>query len=338
MLVALYEMWQHSGEQKYFTFLQRNLDQYIAEDGTIRQYKRLDYNLDLIAPGRPLLWLYEITKQEKFRYAADTLRRQLSEQPRTNEGGFWHKKIYPYQMWLDGLFMASPFYALYSKTVGDTASFDDIANQFIWIAHRTRDAKTGLYYHGWDESKQMPWADSTTGRSPSFWGRAMGWYAMGLVDVLDYFPSDHPKRKQLIAILRDVASSLLQWRDKKTDLWFLVLDQGRREGNYLESSASCMFTFAFAKGAQRGYLDKRFTREATRSFKAILKHHITIDGNGFVNLHNTIKGAGLGGKPYRDGSFAYYAGEGQRSNDMKGVGPLLRAAIVLESKHIRKNR
>jgi unsaturated rhamnogalacturonyl hydrolase len=235
-------------------------------------------------------------------------------------------------MWLDGLFMASPFYAMYSQRTADSAAYDDIAKHFIQIARRTRDAKTGLYYHGWDESLQMPWADSVAGHSPSFWGRAMGWYAMALVDVLDYFPTNHPQRKQLISILKDVCSSLLTWREKKSNLWYLVLDQGARPGNYLESSASCMFTFTFAKGAQQGYLDKKFLKEAKRSFNAILKHHVTIDRNGFVDLRHTIKGAGLGGKPYRDGSFAYYAGEAQRTNDMKGIGPFLRSAIALEKK------
>jgi unsaturated rhamnogalacturonyl hydrolase len=158
----------------------------------------------------------------------------------------------------------------------------------------------------------------------------MGWYVMGLVDVLEYFPRTHPKRKELVRILRDVASGLLKWRDEKTSLWYLVLDQGAREGNYLESSSSCMFTYAFAKGARKGYLEKKFFREAQRSFDGIVQHHVSVDADGIVNLHNTIKGAGLGGKPYRDGTFTYYVGEAQRTNDMKAIGPWLLAAIELE--------
>jgi unsaturated rhamnogalacturonyl hydrolase len=330
MLWAMYQMSLHTDDAKYYQFVEQNLDQYIQADGRIKLYKMSDYNLDLIAPGRALLTLNRNAGLDRYRIAADTLRRQLREQPRTREGGFWHKKIYPYQMWLDGLYMAEPFYAMYAQRHGESEAFEDIANQFIWIARHTRDSKTGLYYHGWDESKQQQWANKNTGCSPSFWGRSMGWFVMGLVDVLDYFPKEHPKREALVAILKDVCAGLLKWRDTETSLWYLVLDQGVREGNYLESSSAGMFTYAFAKGARQGYLDKEYFRAAEQSFDGILKHHVTTDENGFVNLHHTIKGAGLGGNPYRDGSFEYYTGERQRTNDMKGVGPFLLAAIELE--------
>jgi unsaturated rhamnogalacturonyl hydrolase len=323
-------MSQHTGKEEYLDFVHRNLDQYVEASGSIKLYKLSDYNLDLVAPGRSLLITYQTTKEEKYLRAADTLRRQLREQPRTKEGGFWHKKIYPYQMWLDGLFMAEPFYAMYAKMFNEPDAYDDIANQFIWVAEHTYDPKTGLYYHGWDESKQQEWADKNTGCSPSFWGRAMGWYVMGLVDVLDYFPEQHPRRNELIATLNRVCSGLLKWRDNETGLWYLVLDQGKRPGNYFESSSAAMFTYAFAKGALKGYLDKKYFNEAERSFDGILKHHVSIDDNGFVNLHHTIKGAGLGGPARRNGSFEYYAGEQQRTNDMKGLGPFLLAAIELE--------
>jgi unsaturated rhamnogalacturonyl hydrolase len=330
MLVALLQMSLHNGEQKYFDFVSKNLDQYVEENGTIRTYKRTDYNLDNVAPGRALLAVYQSTKQQKYRAAADSLRRQLREQPRTHEGGFWHKKIYPYQMWLDGLFMAEPFYALYAVLFDEPKAFDDIANQFIWIASHTRDPKTGLFYHGWDESRQQRWANPETGCSPSFWGRAMGWYAMGLVDVLDYFPADHPKRKELISILRGLSDALLRCRDEKTFLWYQVVDQGQREGNYLESSASCMFAYTFAKGANRGYLDKTFLEAAGQSLGGVTEHLVTINEDGFVDLHQTCKGSGLGGNPYRDGSYSYYVSELRRTNDMKGIGPFLLAAIEIE--------
>ncbi len=330
MLLALGKMSTNSGEKKYFDFVRKNLDQYIEESGAIRTYKLSDYNLDLVNPGRALLAAYEATHREKFRAAADTLRRQLREQPRTQEGGFWHKKIYPYQMWLDGLYMAEPFYALYSRMFDDSEAFDDIANQFIWIAHHTRDTVTGLYYHGWDESRKERWANPETGCSPSFWGRAMGWYAMGLVDVLDYFPADHPGRNELIAILRGLCDALMKYRDRESHLWYQVVDQGARKGNYLESSASCMFVYTFAKGAGKGYLDKSFLRIAEESFEDVIKNFVTINPDGLVDLHNTCKGAGLGNVPYRDGSFEYYISEQQTTNDMKGIGPFLLAAIELE--------
>ncbi len=331
MLWALHQMSLHSGDAKYDQFVVKNLDQYVDANGGIKTYKMSDYNLDLIAPGRALLAAFEKTGQEKFRIAADTLREQLREQPRTREGGFWHKKIYPYQMWLDGLYMAEPFYAEYAYIHNEAGAFDDIANQFMWIASHTRDAKTGLYYHGWDERKQEPWVDKKTGCSPSFWGRAIGWYVMGLVDVLDYFPREHPMRDSLITILRDACAGLLKWRDPETNLWYLVLDQGKRDGNYLESSSAAMFVYAFAKGARKGYLDQKYLSAAQQSFEGILRYHVTVDGDGWVNLHHTIKGAGLGGKQNRDGSFQYYTSERQRTNDMKGIGPFLLAAIELEA-------
>jgi unsaturated rhamnogalacturonyl hydrolase len=330
MLVALEQMTLHTGDQKYFDFVRKNLDQYVAQDGTIRTYRLADYNLDNVGPGRALLAVYRETHQERFRAAADTLRRQLREQPRIHEGGFWHKKIYPYQMWLDGLFMAEPFYAKYAVIFNEPDAFDDIANQFILIARHTRDPKTGLFYHGWDESKQQRWANPETGCSPSFWGRGMGWYAMALVDVLGYFPTDHPQRGELISILQQLCATLLTFRDERTSLWYQVVDQGEREGNCLESSASCMFAYAFAKGANKGYLDRKFFEAAGQTFKGLVEREVTIDGNGFVDLHGTCRGAGLGGSPYRDGSFEYYVSEPQRTNDMKGIAPFLLAAIELE--------
>jgi unsaturated rhamnogalacturonyl hydrolase len=330
MLVALRQMALHSGEEKYFEFVKQNLDQYVEDDGTIRMYKLRDYNIDNIAPGRAVLWVYEATNQEKFRFAADTLRRQLREQPRTKEGGFWHKKIYPYQMWLDGLFMGAPFYALYAKTFNEQDAFDDIANQFIWIANHTRDPKTGLHYHAWDESREQRWANRQTGTSPHFWGRALGWYAMALVDVLDYFPADHPKRAEIIGILRQLADAVAKVQDSRTGLWYQVVDLPDREGNYLESSASLMFSYSFAKGVNNGHLDRRFLDIAQRAFNGIIKHKVTVDEQGFIDLHDVCRSAGLGGNPYRDGSFEYYMSEPTRLNDMKGYGPLLLAAIELE--------
>jgi unsaturated rhamnogalacturonyl hydrolase len=330
MLVALYRMYVHSGDREYLDFIQTNLDHYVNDDGSINTYKRTDYNLDNIGPGRALLELYRATGREKFRAAADTLRQQLREQPRTHEGGFWHKKIYPYQMWLDGLFMAEPFYAQYATLFHEPSAFDDIANQFIWIAQHTRDARTGLFYHGWDESRTQRWADSSTGCSPNFWGRAMGWYAMGLVDVLDDVPQDHPERERLVNIIRDLLQSLVTFQDDKTGLWYQVIDQGDRAGNYLEASATCMFVYSMAKGVNKGYLDPHFLETARRAFQGVTEHLVTVDSQGFVDLHQICRSAGLGGNPYRDGSYEYYISEPQRTNDMKGYGPFLLAAIELE--------
>ncbi len=331
MLIALRSMWLHSKDQRYFDFIKGNVDQFVEKSGSIKTYKYEDFNLDNIAMGRALLTVYEETKETQYKSAADTLRKQLQNQPRTREGGFWHKQIYPYQMWLDGLFMAEPFYAWYSVSAKDSRAYDDIVNQFVFIYKHTRDPRTGLLYHGWDESKQQRWADPKTGCSPNFWGRAIGWYAMALVDVLDILPKDYPRRKELLTILKDVSAMVLKFQDKKTHVWYQVMDQGSKEGNYLEASGSAMFTYAFARGANRGYLDKSFFSAAQTSFGGIVDSFVSVDANGIIDLLHTCQGAGLGGKPYRDGSYEYYLSEPQRRNDMKGYGPFLLAAIELEN-------
>ena len=188
LLKGIENVWLNTADGKYFNFIQHSIDRFVTDDGNIKTFKLDDYNLDNVNEGKLLLTLYRITEKEKYKKAADHLREQLKGQPRTHEGGFWHKKIYPYQMWLDGLYMGEPFYAEYAMLFHDTAAFDDIAKQFIWMEAHSRDAKTGLLYHGWDESKQQRWANPQTGLSPHFWGRAIGWYAMALVDALDYFP------------------------------------------------------------------------------------------------------------------------------------------------------
>lgn len=330
MLESLHQMWLYTHEKKYFDFIKDNLDQYVSGNGSIRTYEFKDFTLDNIGPGRALLTLYQETGELKYKKAADTLREQLRKQPRTHEGGFWHKKVYPYQMWLDGLFMAEPFYAWYALQAKEPGDFDDIIDQFVFIARHTRDPRTGLLHHGWDESRQQRWADPSTGCSPNFWGRAMGWYCMGLVDVLDFIPAEHPRRDTLVTILQDIASSVLKFRDDKTGVWFQVVDQKERNGNYPEASASCMFVYAFAKGANKKYLDQKYFAAAESSFPGIINTFVKPNDDGGIDLLHTCLGAGLGGKPYRDGSFEYYVNEQQRTNDMKGFGPFLLAAIELE--------
>jgi unsaturated rhamnogalacturonyl hydrolase len=336
MLVALCAQWKHTGERKYLDFIRDNLDQYVDPAGAIKTYKRSDYNLDNIGPGRALLAVYRATGEKKYRAAADSLWRQLQEQPRTSEGGFWHKKIYPYQMWLDGLFMAQPFAARYASMFNKSVAFDDIADQFTWVAHHTYDTTSGLFSHGWDESKAQRWADPETGRSASFWGRAMGWYAMGLVDVLDYFPKDHPRRGELITIFRQLANGIIRYQDPGSGLWFQVVDQGGKPGNYREASASAMFAYSLAKGVNQGYLDEGYRSHAELAFRGIVDSLVTVDRVGLISLHRTCRGAGLGGDPYRDGSYQYYVSEPTRTDDKKGYGPFLLAAIELEQGNSRK--
>jgi unsaturated rhamnogalacturonyl hydrolase len=327
---TFYQMWKHTGDQKYFDYMKKNIDYYIEADGRISTYKLYDFNIDNITPGKVLLRLYAELKEEKYKKAADTLRKQLSLHPRTNEGGFWHKKIYPYQMWLDGLYMAEPFYTMYAQMINEPNSFDDIANQFIFVRKHLKDERTGLYYHGWDESKTQKWADTVTGRSPNFWGRSVGWFMMALVDVLDSFPPDHPKRNELLEIFINLSKSLIDFRDMDTKLWYQVLDKGNLKGNYIEASASMMFIYSFAKGTNKGYLSKDFFSVAQESYNSVFENLVTTDSQGLIYLNDVCSVSGLGGNPYRDGSFEYYISEPRRVNDFKGYGPFILASIELE--------
>jgi unsaturated rhamnogalacturonyl hydrolase len=336
VLKGFEHLWRITGERKYFDYLRHNIDAFVEPGGAIRGYCLTEYNVDRLNTGKALFVLYEQTGEPKYKKALDLLRSQLDTHPRTASGGFWHKGMYPYQMWLDGIYMADAFYAQYAATFdkndGNKAThiFDDIAHQIALIDQHTRDEKTGLFYHAWDESKQMPWADPLTGCSPHFWGRAMGWYAMAMVDILDYFPDAHPQRDGLITILNQLVEALEQVQDPRTGVWYQILDRGDRPGNYLESSASCMFVYAMAKGARMKVLPEKWHTAARNGFAGILQQFIRVDGNGQVHLTGTCRSAGLGGDPYRDGSFEYYIGEPVVSDNHHGVGAFLLASTEIE--------
>jgi len=330
LLHAIWKVWQKTSDRKYFDYVKKSIDYYITKDGKIKTYDLKKFRLDDIASGRVVLELYKATKEHRYREAAMLLRRQLEEQPRTKEGGFWHKKIYPDQMWLDGLYMAEPFYAKFAEMFNEPLDYEDIARQFILMAEHARDSNTGLFYHGWDASKSEKWADPQTGDSPTFWGRAMGWYMMGLVDVLDYFPRNNPERGKLVEIFKRLSSSLLKYQDKRTKLWYQVVDKKGEKGNYLESSASSMFAYAFAKGANEGYLPKKYLDAAEAAFAGLIRYYVVVDSEGNPTLTNTCAGVGLGGKPYNDGSYTYYVSVPRRNNDFKGIGPFILAALEIE--------
>lgn len=330
ILKGIEGVWMQTGDGQYFKYIQHCMDQFVTADGNIKTYKAEDYNLDNILCGRNLLTLYKVTGSEKYYKAATLLRRQLKEQPRVTEGGFWHKKRYPNQMWLDGLYMAEPFYTEYAAMVHDDAAFDDIANQFILMEKQARDPKTGLLYHAWDQSHQERWADSKTGLSKNFWGRADGWYAMALVDVLDNFPAQHPKRAQLVAILQRLAVAIKKYQDPQSGLWYQILDKASAKGNYPEASVSSMFVYALAKGVRKGYLPAAYLSIAQHGYKGIVSNMIESDANGQVNLNGTVSVGGLGGKPYRDGTYEYYLSEKVIPNDPKGVGAFILASVEVE--------
>ena len=323
------------GDAAMLRYVDENMKRWITPEGDITGYRLDEYNIDEVAQGRLLFGMMQ-RSSDSVRYAgaARMLREQLRTHPRTPEGGFWHKKIYPEQMWLDGLFMGQPFFAQYAATFSEPAAFDDIARQFLLVARHTRDPRTGLMYHAWDYAKAQPWADTATGLSRNFWGRAMGWYVMGVVETLDHFPADHPDRAAIIQTLREAAEGIARVQDPVTGLWWNVMDQPNRAGNYLEASASSMFAYALAKGARLGYIDPGYRQVAERGFDGLLSNLVRENEDGTVSLINVVQVSGVGGNPrrdgsYRDGSYAYYVSEPVVTDDYKGVGPFILAALEL---------
>ena len=329
ILLGVHELGRKTGDPRYAAYVKDNMDRVVQPDGSIRTYTIEEFNLDQINQGRLLFPLHERTRDERYRKAAQLLREQLRRHPRTAEGGFWHKQVYPQQMWLDGLYMAGPFYAQYAVTFGEPAAFDDIARQFLLVARHTRDPRTGLMYHAWDASRSQKWANPETGLSANFWGRAVGWYAMALVDVLDHLPQQHPDRPQIILILQHLADAMTKVQDPVSGLWYQVLDQPNRAKNYLEASASSMFVYALAKGARNGWIDARYRGVAERGYAGIIERLITVDAQGLVSLNGICQVAGLGGRQQRDGSFEYYVSEPVVANDHKGVGAFILASLEL---------
>lgn len=330
LLVGIEQVWRQTGDGKYFKYIQHLIDNYIQEDGSVRTYDQKEYNIDMLPPARLCLLLYQQTGKNKYKKAAQYLREQLLTHPRTKEGGFWHKKRYPFQMWLDGLYMGQPFYTQYSVLFNEEKNFEDIVNQFVMMEKNSRDEKTGLLFHAYDEAREQRWADKKTGHSPNFWGRAMGWYAIALVDVLEYFPINHPRRGELTAILQRTAAAIVKYQEAQSGVWFQVLDRGTEGGNYREASATSMFTYALLKGVRLGALDKKYIGNAKKAYQGILKYFLSIDNQGFTHFNHTCSVAGLGGNPYRDGSFQYYVTEPQRTDDIKGTAPFIMACVELE--------
>ncbi|HEX4577213.1 MAG TPA: glycoside hydrolase family 88 protein [Edaphobacter sp.] len=322
--------WHSTADGADFKYIKTAVDKYVTDDGTITGYKADGHALDDIEMGRAVLLVYRVTQQAKYAKAAKFLHDQLALQPRTASGGYWHKQIYPNQVWLDGAYMAEPFRAAYAATFQEPGDFDDIAKQMLLMDEHMRDAKTGLMKHGWDESKEMPWADKTTGLSPEVWARAMGWYAMALVDVLDWFPKDHPQWAALVAALNRTDAAVVKYQDGKTGLWWQVVDKGEKSGNYLEASASGMFAYSLAKGMRMGYLPQSYEANAKRGWEGIQKQFVATGADGLMVLNGTVKVGGLGGTPYRSGTFEYYVGEKTGANDAKGIGAFLLAGSEME--------
>ena len=328
MARAFLELYARTGDTAYLNHVQRFAELFIGEDGAILTYKQSLYNMDRIQGGNFLIMLNEIDPKPQYATAIETLRDQIREQPRTTEGGFWHKAVYPHQMWLDGLFTGTTFYARYAAWKPEPEAWSDIANQFLVVDKHTLKAN-GLNHHGWDESRQMGWSDSITGCSPETWGRAEGWYVMALCDVLELMPANQPERPALEAILRRVMDALLAVQDQETHLWYQVPDRAGDEGNYLESTCSAMYCFALAKGVRLGILPKEYKEKAVQVMDGLQAYKLRLNEDGTLSLIDCCAVAGLGGNPYRDGTYDYYVHERIREDDPKGVAPLILAALEL---------
>jgi unsaturated rhamnogalacturonyl hydrolase len=336
LLRGMDAVWFNTADARYYRYIKSSVDQFVGTDGSIPAFNAEEYQLDSILIGRQLLLLYGVTRDARYAKAATLLYQQLMHQPRTASGGFWHKQRYPNQMWQDGLYMAEPFYAEYAAVFHHPEAFSDITHQFVLLDEHTRDAKTGLLYHGWDESKQQRWADKVTGDSPEFWARAMGWTMMALVDTISFYPEHDPGRKELLAELDRDAAAVARYQDRESGQWYQVMDKAGTKGNFLESSASCMFVYALAKGVRFGYLPQSYLSNAERGYKGILSHFIQTGPGDAVSLTGTVKVGGLGGDPYRDGSYAYYIGEKTVTDDPKGVGAFLLASMEMENSQTAK--
>lgn len=326
--LAMLKVWKQTGDQKHHDYVIDWADTIINNQGEIHLYKVETYNIDYINSGKILFDVYAQTKNEKYKLAMNRLVDQMKYHPRTHEGAFWHKLIYQHQVWLDGLYMGAPFLAQYAATFNQPALMDDVTNQFLVCAKHTYDSKTGLYYHAWDESRNQKWANKVTGQSPNFWGRSMGWWFMALVDVLDFVPENHPDRPKLLSMIQGLAETLPKYQDS-TGLWYQVLDQGTRPGNYLEASVSSMFMYSFAKAVNKGYIDAKYRKVAEKAYDGLMNTLIVTNPDGTLTLTKCCAVAGLGGNPYRDGSYEYYINERIRDNDAKATGPFIMGCLEL---------
>lgn len=328
-LGAMMDVYDRYGDRKFFDYALAYADTMVNEDGSIKKYKLTDYSLDRVNSGKILFRIYEQTKDVKYKKALDLLRSQFDGQPRNADGGFWHKKIYPHQMWLDGLYMGVPFLVEYAYRNSQPELYQEAIRQIKLVAQHTYDPKNGLYRHACDVSKTEKWADPRTGQSQHCWGRAMGWYAMAIVDALDFIPLHEEGRDSVLAILDNIAVQVKRLQSPE-GVWYQVLDKSGEPGNYLESSCSAMFIYTLFKAVRKGYLDESYLQVALKGYEGFLKEFVKTDGKGLVTVTKACAVAGLGGKNYRMGDYTYYINETIRDNDPKAVGPFILASLERE--------
>lgn len=330
-LQAMLDVYDTYGGKEIFDYALAYADTMVQSSGAILTYRLEEYNIDRLNTGKYLFRIFDQTKDLKYEKAIKLLRSQLDTHPRNEDGGFWHKQIYPNQMWLDGVYMGAPFYAEYAFRYSRPQDYADVVKQFLLAAKHTYDPATGLYRHAVDVSRKERWADPATGQSAHSWGRAMGWYAMAFVDALDFIPKHEAGRDSMLVVFNHIAGQLKRIQDTKTGLWYQVLDRGGDAGNYIEATCSSMFVYALFKAVRMGYIDKSYVDVALKGYKGILDNLIEVDPNGLVSITQCCAVAGLGGKVYRSGTYEYYLSEPVRSNDPKAVGPFIMASLEVEN-------
>ncbi len=327
MIHAFLDIWQITKDDKIFDFCEKFVSEFVNKDGSIKTYNPYEYNLDNINPAKNLITLYEITGDIKYRKAFENVyQNQLLSHPRTSHSrNFWHKKIYPEQIWLDGLYMALPFYTEYEVKYNNGKNIDDIINQFLNVEKLMKDEKTGLYYHGYDESRSMNWADKTTGCSSCFWLRATGWFMSALADTYEKLDKNSDNARQIISnIMKDISESISVYAHKN-GMFSQIINMPVENGNYCETSGTLLVAYSMLKAVRLGMIDKSYRKIAENAFYGVLENSVKKEQNGITVLGNICLVAGLGGENNRDGSIEYYLSEPIVSNDAKGLAPMLMA-------------
>ncbi len=330
MIKAILDLYAIKGDKKFLKFADDFIDYFVQDDGSIKSYNPEDYNIDNVNAGKTLFELYKLTGKEKYKKAIETIYSQVKNQPRTEEGNFWHKKIYPNQVWLDGMYMGQPFYMQYEVEYNDCKNCRDSYNQFLNVYDKMRDPKTGLYYHGYDYSRKAFWCDKVTGLSRNFWLRALGWYAMALIDTISVMPDNMAEEKtKLSSIYKELIDSMLKYQSEN-GMWYQVVNLGGIPSNYLETSGSSIFAYAIMKSVRMGILDESYFKYGEKAFNGVCEKYLS-EKDGELQLDGICLVAGLGPEDNtrRDGTFGYYMSEPVVSNDAKGVGPLVLAYIEI---------
>lgn len=333
------------GNNAILDYLKEYPAKMIDEKGNITGYKYEDFNLDNVRTAKFILRMHNLFPTKGTEKALKTLFKQLQNQPRTKEGVYWHKAIYANQVWLDGIFMGLPFYCNYAvqtmKPKKAEKYLNDAVDQMVKTDYRTYDEKTQLWKHAWDETHQQFWANKEDGKSQHCWARALGWYVMAMTECLDAMPENYARRQEVIDLLNKAMKSVVKYQDKKTGVWYDVLDV-KSDKNYLESTASSMFAYVLLKGYRKGYLSEEYLKAGVKAYNGILKQFIKVNADKTISLTRccAVSGLGPGPGPYvkkpnykRDGSFEYYMSEPIRDNDAKGVGPFIWASLEMEQQH-----